>query len=68
MAGKAVSDGVLREILEAFVEAKKLPSPDALSQLAAAANSSVKDVKDKYREVYQDTELSDGDPWSRKKG
>jgi hypothetical protein len=67
MAGQAVSDGVLREILEAFVEAKKLPSKDAVSQLAAASGLSAKQVKDTYTEVYQDTDLSDGDPWSGKK-
>jgi len=67
MAGQAVSDSVLREILEAFVEAKKLPSKDAVSQLAAASGLSAKQIRDKYTEVYQDTDLSDSDPWSGKK-
>jgi hypothetical protein len=63
MAGNTISDSVLREILEAFVEAKKLPSRDALTELAAAAGTSAKAIKEEYTEVYQDTELSDVDPW-----
>jgi hypothetical protein len=67
MAGQAVSEGVLREILEAFVEARKLPSKDAVGQLAGASGLSAKQIRDKYTEVYQDTDLSDSDPWSGKK-
>ena len=68
MAARAMTDAVLREILEAFVESKKLPSHDALSQLAAAAGSSVQKVRDEFTEVFQDTGLSDVDPWSGKRG
>jgi hypothetical protein len=67
MAGGAISNAVLREIFEAFAEAKKLPSADAVKQLATATGMPAQKVKDAYTEVYQDTALSDTDPWSAKK-
>ena len=66
MAAKVISDAVLREILEAFVESKKLPSRDAVNELAAATGSAAKAIKEEYTEVYQDTEMSDADPWAEK--
>jgi hypothetical protein len=67
MAAGAISNAVLREILEAFAESKKRPSGDAVKQLAAATGMAAQKIKDEYTEIYQDTTLSDGDPWSAKK-
>lgn len=67
MAAKAISDAVLREIFEAFAESKKVPSADAVKQLAAATGMSAQQIKDEYTEVYQDTTLSEGNPWSGRK-
>jgi hypothetical protein len=67
MAAKAISDAVLREIFEAFAESKKLPSAEAVKQLAAATGKSADKIKDEYTEVYQDTSLSDDNPWSGRK-
>jgi hypothetical protein len=66
MATPIIEDDVLREILEAFVEGKKLPSAQAVSQLAKATGFSIQKLKDEFTEVYRDIGLSDRDPWSEK--
>lgn len=67
MANRAISEAALKEILTAFVWAEKLPSAEALNGLAAAAAVSVQQLKDDYKEIYQDTEMGDDDPWAGKR-
>ena len=57
----AISQNVLEEILKAYAE--KLPSPEAIRELAGAAAKSEQAVINEYAQVYRSAN-GESDPWA----